>query len=124
MYWLLSRRSQLSTENKLLLYKAILRPVWAYGIQLWGTTSNSNIEILQRFQSKTLRTILDVPWYINNAMIHSDLQMKTVRQVIEEYSQAYLKRLDSHANHLAVNLLNNSDHLYIMKQKQMKYFQI
>jgi hypothetical protein len=46
MYWLLGRKSKLSTYNKLLVYKAILKPIWTYGIQLWGTISNSNIEIL------------------------------------------------------------------------------
>jgi hypothetical protein len=51
--WLLGR-SPLSIESKLLLYKAVLRPIRTYGIQLWGTASNSNIEILQCFQSKTL----------------------------------------------------------------------
>jgi hypothetical protein len=40
MYWLLGRKSRLSTNNKLLIYKAILKPIWTYGIQLWGTTSN------------------------------------------------------------------------------------
>jgi hypothetical protein len=39
MYWLLS------TNNKLFIYKAILKPIWTYGIQLWGTTSNSDIDI-------------------------------------------------------------------------------
>jgi len=34
MYRLLGSKSQLSTENKSLLYKAILEPVWVYGIQL------------------------------------------------------------------------------------------
>jgi hypothetical protein len=36
MHWLFRRRSTLSTENKLLLYKAVLKPIWTYGIQLWG----------------------------------------------------------------------------------------
>ena len=49
-YWLFGRRSNLSTQNKLTLYKTVIKPVWTYGIQLWGTASNSNIEILQRFQ--------------------------------------------------------------------------
>jgi hypothetical protein len=49
MYWLLGRKSQLSLSNKLLLYETILKPIWAYGIQLWGTASRSNIEILERF---------------------------------------------------------------------------
>jgi len=64
MYWLFGSKSQLSTENKLLLYKAILKPIWAYDIELWDTVSNSNIEILQRFQNKFLKIIIDAPWYI------------------------------------------------------------
>ena len=51
----------LSVQNKIMLYKAILKRVWTYGIQLWGTASNSNIGILQRFQLKTLRSLIDVP---------------------------------------------------------------
>jgi len=33
MYWLFGNKSQLSTENKLLLYKAILKPIWACGVR-------------------------------------------------------------------------------------------
>jgi hypothetical protein len=46
VFWLFGRRSQLSLRNKLLLYKPILKPIWTYGIQLWGMAS---IEILERF---------------------------------------------------------------------------
>jgi hypothetical protein len=60
--------SQLSTTNKL-LYKTNLKPIWTYGIQLWGTASTSNIEILERFQSKALRMIVDAPWYVPNTLI-------------------------------------------------------
>jgi hypothetical protein len=49
MYWLLRRKSNLSISNKLLIYKTILKPIWTYGIQLWGMASTSNIEILERF---------------------------------------------------------------------------
>ena len=60
-YWLMGRRSNLNMQSKIMLYKAILKPVWTYEIQIWGTASNSNIEILQRFQSKTLRSLIDAP---------------------------------------------------------------
>jgi hypothetical protein len=83
MYWLLGRQSTLSIGSKLLLYKVVIKTVWTYGIYLWGTVSNSNIEILQRFQSETLRTILNVSWYINKTMIHEDLEMKTVKNEIK-----------------------------------------
>lgn len=45
-YWLIGRRSQLSMDNKLLLYKTILKPISAYGIQKWWTAPHSNIEIV------------------------------------------------------------------------------
>jgi len=57
MHWLLGSKSQFSIENK--LYKAILKPIWTYGVQLWDTASNSNIEILQKFQNKYLRIIVN-----------------------------------------------------------------
>jgi hypothetical protein len=46
--------------RKLLLYKSILKQIWTYSNQLWGTASTSNIEILERYQSKALRIIVDV----------------------------------------------------------------
>jgi hypothetical protein len=73
MHWLLGRRSTLSIVSKFLVNKAVLKPIWTYGIQLWGTGSNSNIEIFKRFQSKALRSILKTPWYINHHRIHEDL---------------------------------------------------
>jgi hypothetical protein len=54
LYWMIGRNSKLSLNNKLLLYIAILTPVWTYGIQLWGSAANSNLEILERFPSKVL----------------------------------------------------------------------
>jgi hypothetical protein len=61
LYWLIGRRSQLSLYNKVLVYKAILKPIWSYGIQLWGSASKSNIEILERFQAKVFRSSIDAP---------------------------------------------------------------
>lgn len=90
IYWLLGPKSKLSLENKLLVYKVILKPIWTYGIQLWGTASNSNIEILQRYQSKTLRSIVTAPWYVRNDVIHRDLNISTVKEEISKFSKKYL----------------------------------
>ena len=46
MYWLIGRNSSLSLHNKFLLHKQILKPIWTYGIQLWGCTKQSNIDII------------------------------------------------------------------------------
>jgi hypothetical protein len=69
MYWLLGRKSKLSISNKLLAYKVILKPIWTYGIQLWGSASISNIEILECFQGKVLRMITNAPWYMPNMVL-------------------------------------------------------
>jgi hypothetical protein len=66
IYWLIGKHSPLSLSNKLLVYKTVLRPVWTYGIELWGCTAASNIDIIQRYQSKMLRSITNAPWYVTN----------------------------------------------------------
>jgi hypothetical protein len=76
-------------NNKLLIYNTILKPIWAYGIQLWGTASTFNIEILERFQSKALRMITDAPWYVPNTVIRKEFQIPTVKHEIRRYSYQY-----------------------------------
>jgi hypothetical protein len=49
MNWLINRKSQLSLENKITIYKAITKPVCTYGIELWGCNKPSNKKILQTF---------------------------------------------------------------------------
>jgi hypothetical protein len=95
MYWLLGRKSKLSTSNKLLIYKAIRQPIWTYGTQLWGTASTSTIDFLDRFQSKALRMIVDAPWYVPNTVIRRDLQTPTVKEEIRRYSSMLPHILDN-----------------------------
>jgi hypothetical protein len=108
MHWLFGR-SSLSIETKLLLHKVVFKPIWTYGIQLRGTASNSNIEILHRFQFKFLRSILNAFWYINSQRIHEDLHMNTALSEIKEWNTTHLRKLENHTNALAVNLLDNSE---------------
>lgn len=105
MYWLLGNKSTLSLKNKILLYKAILKPIWTYGIQLWGASSISNINIFERFQSKTLRNIVNAPWFVSNEIIRKDLNIPTVMEEISNYHLRYTERLLNHPNQLATDIL-------------------
>jgi len=80
--WLIGKNSPLSLENKLLIYKTILKPVWTYGIELWGYTNKSNITIMWRYQSKLLRTIANAPRYVTNHTLHTDLHIPYDRTAI------------------------------------------
>jgi hypothetical protein len=108
LYWLLGRSSRLSLPNKLLLYKTMLKPIWTYGIQLWGTSSTSNIEILERFQSKALRMIVDALWYVPNNHIRRDLQMTSIKEEISRYSNQYSARLSTRPNDQILTLMELS----------------
>ena len=116
-YWLTGRRSKLNIQNKITLYKAVIKPVWTYGIQLWETASNSNIEILQRFQSKTLRSLLNAPWYVTNETIHRDLKIPTVKDEIHKSRSRYNTRVKNHHNPLVIQLLDTTDQIRRLKIK-------
>lgn len=73
-------------------YHCRIKPIWSYGIQLWGTSSNSIIEISERFQSKVLRTITNGLWFVWNAPIRRDLQMPSIKEEVTIYSQRYKDR--------------------------------
>ena len=71
--WLIGSHSKLSLDNKIQIYKSYQlfksKPIWIYlyGIQLYGYSSN--IELIQRAQSKILTIITRV----RNENIHKDL---------------------------------------------------
>jgi hypothetical protein len=106
MYWLLGRKSKLSSSNKLLIYKAILKPVWTYGIQLGGTASTSNTENPRTFPIESLahdsgRTSVRAEY----GYAIRDLQTLTVKKEIRRYSSQYSARLSEHPNGLVVNFM-------------------
>jgi hypothetical protein len=89
MYWLLGCKSKLSTNNKLLLYKEILKPIWTYRIQLWGTASVSNMEFVN----------------VSNMVIRRNLQIPTVKEEI----QCYSFQSSAHPNVLIATLMELPD---------------
>ena len=96
--WLFGKHSPLSLENKLLIYKTALKSVWTYGIELWGCASKSKIAVIQRYQSKLLRSITNAPRYVSNQTLHSDLHNPHVHRVFRERTATHRTALDSHPN--------------------------
>lgn len=107
LFWMLRAKSRLSIKNKRLLYLMILRPMWMYGIPLWGSAACSNIEIIQRFQNKVLRKITGAPWYFTNRQLHEELAVETVQQIASRATSSYIERLHDHTNTEAIVLLDS-----------------
>jgi hypothetical protein len=110
MYWIIGRKSLLSLENKILLYKTIIKPIWTYGVEIWGCASKSNISIIQRSQSKILRMIANAPWYVSNITLHEDLNVPLVNEVIKQRSTIYHNTIEGHENILLQPLLQPHNH--------------
>jgi hypothetical protein len=78
-------------------------------MQLWGTASSSNIEILEHLRSKAFRMIVDAPWYVPNTDIRRDPKIPTVKEEICRYSSQYSAHLSAHPNGLVVHLTEQPD---------------
>jgi uncharacterized protein YeeX (DUF496 family) len=118
MYWLLGRNSELSIHNKLTLYKQVIRPAWIYGIHLWGYASESNIQVIQRFQNKVLKCIVNTSWYFRNSDLHRDLGIETVTDIIAKFAKSHEKRFQDHINIEASRLLNVNNITRRLKRKK------
>jgi hypothetical protein len=77
---------------------------WHSKQDLWGTASQSNIEIPQRLQNKILRMVTNAPRYVPNHVLHTDLQIPTIREEITRFSTNYKAKLEVHPNALITNL--------------------
>ena len=108
LYWLLAHISELTVENKLLIYHQILKPVWTYGIQLWGCTKKSNMKMIQIFQNKVLHGIVNAHWYIRNIDLHRDLQISLVTEEIRRHAIKHRQRLLIHENTEMENILDTN----------------
>ncbi|PNF31503.1 hypothetical protein B7P43_G00779 [Cryptotermes secundus] len=96
-------------KNKLLIYKTIIKPIWTYGIQLWGMASNSNVEILECFKSKALCMVTNASWIVQNAVILKDLETPIVTEEIRCFSSQYGNRLSANPRKLSGNLMTQPD---------------
>jgi len=108
LYWLLGRKSPLSLENKVLVYRVAIKPIWTYGIELWGCASNWSIATLQRRQSKIVRSMADAPRYVSNSTLHNDFGIPFIEDVLQERSTKHHDRLEVHSNALLQPLLEKA----------------
>jgi len=104
--WLIGKKSHLSIENKLVVYKAVIKPIWSYGIELWSCASKSNRVVMQR--SKLLRAKANSPYYVTNPNLHTDLNIPYVSDVIHERINKNHNNLEAHPNRLLHPLLKTT----------------
>jgi hypothetical protein len=84
----------------------VLYPVCSYGIQLQGCANDSNIDMIQYYQNKVLKCIVNAPWYVPNSDLHRDLRIEMVIDITIKFANSHEKILQNHINTEASRLLN------------------
>jgi hypothetical protein len=105
----MNEKSKLSVENTSTIYKAVLKPVRIYGVELWGCSKLSNTKIFQTYQSKTLRMITGAPWFVSNIKLHNVLKILFVHEEITLHANKYKLCSIDHSNQLISELLHQSN---------------
>jgi len=100
---LLARNFPLTIPTKLLLYKLLLHSTITYAAQVWSSTSPTNYQHLQVYQSKCLRVIGNLPRSTPITNLHAQLQMTPIRRFINLLTDKYFKRCSAHPNALVRN---------------------
>jgi hypothetical protein len=91
IYPLIKRNSKLSTENKIILYKALLRPIITYAAPVWSHLSDFALEPLEIFQNKCMRLIHNVPRYTNTQYLRDLSELPKIKDFILTQTEKFFK---------------------------------
>lgn len=91
-YSLLCKHSKLTLNNKLLLYKAVFRPVLTYASPIWSECAKTNFNHLQKIQNKILKIILNKPRYFSTNEIHNLTSMPILKDYICKLNQNFTQK--------------------------------
>jgi len=77
---ILSKNFSTSLRTKLQINKTLLKLIWTYWLQLWGSAKISNTYTIEAFQNIVLRRLSNAPPYISNLTLLNDLNTKSVNE--------------------------------------------
>lgn len=122
--WFIGPRSTLDLKCKVIVYKTVIKPIWTYGIQLWGTESASNVSKFQIRLSNILRLISGPPCYSRNSNIYKELEVTMVEDEIIKLCRSYANRMFTYPNTFDRQLLNFEGHIRLKRRDWCKWLQM
>jgi hypothetical protein len=92
LYPLLSRKSRLNTDNKVLVYKQILRPILSYGCPVFQNAAKVHIKKIQVTQNKIIKLILQAPWRTSTNLIHQITDILPIKEYFDKIGDKFFAR--------------------------------
>jgi hypothetical protein len=91
LYSFLNRKSKLCIQNKLLLYRACIRPILTYGVEVWHDCAATHRRKLQIVQNKCLKIINNRNWRYSTSALHEESGMPLIQdfgiKICDRFSQ-------------------------------------
>lgn len=107
MYPLINRKSLLSNENKLIIFKVIFQSFMLYGSPVWGSCAKTHIQKLQIAQNKLLKLILKLPWHFSTRELHDRADIDRIQDRVLQLREKYRSRCELSDNILINNLIRS-----------------
>ena len=103
--------TRLSLDNKLQMYKMIVRPTMLYASPAWGMAVKSHISKLQTVQNKYLRMAFDAPWYVRGNQLHREAGMPTIGEVMLQTAQKAFAKAETHPDELLRRAVDDDENI-------------
>jgi hypothetical protein len=108
IYPLIVKGNKMTTENKILLYKTLIRPTITYAAPVWSHLSNYALEPLEVFQNKCLRLANNASRYTNTEHLRTISKIKPIKEFIADMSKKFYKRGDNQYINKILEIHNNN----------------
>uniref|UniRef100_A0A2M4CVF1 Putative reverse transcriptase-like protein n=1 Tax=Anopheles darlingi TaxID=43151 RepID=A0A2M4CVF1_ANODA len=89
LYSFINRKSKLSTQNQILLYKAIVRPIITYAAPVWADCAKTHKYKLQVFQNTCLKRIFNLPPWHSTTDLHRRADIPKITSFISSLSSNF-----------------------------------
>lgn len=89
LYPLLSKKSKLSSKNKNIIFKSVIRPIMTYGCPVWYQAANTHIKKLQVIQNKSLKMINKLPWRFPTDLLHQTTRYPTIYSFMKSTAEKF-----------------------------------
>lgn len=90
-----------SLQNKVIIFKTMIQPIWTYAASVWGSCSRSQFTRLEQMINSTLqKRIVHAPPFVRNDTIYRDLDIDPPHELLLKEMAKFVERNEDHLNPL------------------------
>lgn len=106
LYCLLKRGNKVNLREKIIIYKAIIRPIMTYGCPIFNNCAKTHRKKLYAIENKILRLALNIKWddFISNDEVFKRAKIPTLKKFCDKLTENFYNRCQDNKNSLVSNI--------------------